>query len=106
MTHCGACGKHFSGVTAFDAHRTGEYTAFAYKKAGVMYPAKPYTRRCMTDEEMRQKGFECEIQTLKEGQRTLWYQVEKREALLRAYPRKLGTSEEETDPAESEVANG
>lgn len=22
---CRACGRHFSGVTAFDAHRTGQY---------------------------------------------------------------------------------
>jgi hypothetical protein len=81
MTKCGACGKEFSGVTAFDAHRTGTYN--------------PPTRRCLSTHEMLERGFAEETK----GSRVKWYQVEKREALLRAYPRKTGTSDEEEDPS-------
>ena len=42
---CGACGRLFGGLKAFDAHRTGEF----------MNPANP--RRCRSDAEMAEAGL-------------------------------------------------
>jgi hypothetical protein len=40
---CGACGRTFSSVTAFDRHRAGTF--------------EPLTRRCLTDEEIEARGL-------------------------------------------------
>jgi hypothetical protein len=37
------CGEHFNSTFSFDAHRVGTYT--------------PDTRRCLTPQEMRDKGM-------------------------------------------------
>lgn len=43
MYTCGGCQKRFSGLSVFDAHRTGSYARSE--------------RRCLTTEEMEQKGM-------------------------------------------------
>jgi ATP phosphoribosyltransferase regulatory subunit HisZ len=91
MTRCDACGKAFSGVSAFDTHRTGAYAKPAQKDQR----AKPSTRRCLSIKEMLAHGFAAE-EPKKDG-KVKWYLVAKREALLRAYPRKMGTSESQGD---------
>jgi hypothetical protein len=40
---CANCSEMFSSVSVFDAHRTGDY--------------RRRTRRCLTHEEMVEKGF-------------------------------------------------
>jgi hypothetical protein len=39
---CAACGRYFSRTSVFDKHRTGDFGK---------------DRRCMTDDEMQQKGL-------------------------------------------------
>lgn len=43
LEHCAVCHLTFTGTTAGDKHRTGSYW--------------PDERRCLTDEEMREKGM-------------------------------------------------
>ena len=43
MNQCGACGLDFGSLTAFDKHRVGRH--------------EPLERRCLTLEELEQKGF-------------------------------------------------
>jgi hypothetical protein len=40
---CGACGEYFNSVSAFDKHRTGEYS--------------DGSRRCLTPTELTAKGW-------------------------------------------------
>lgn len=95
FTRCDAsgCGKYFISVAAFDAHRTGEYGHAAFKKDGVFHPAKTNTRRCMTDEEMRAAGLECE----ERHGRIEWYIKKSREAWSKNFRPKNGTFEGETE---------
>jgi len=44
---CISCGKSFGGITAFDAHRVGEFT--------MDHPT--YGRRCLRDEEISALGY-------------------------------------------------
>ena len=44
---CAACGKFFSGDTAFDRHRVGK----------IVDVAPDYDRRCMDDGEMEKSGL-------------------------------------------------
>jgi hypothetical protein len=53
---CEACGASFTGLSAFDMHRTGEY---------ALGRKKPSTRRCLSAGEMRAKG-------MVEGERGAW----------------------------------
>jgi hypothetical protein len=47
MEHCTACHETFSGTTAGDRHRVGEHSI----------PIGPNRRRCLTPDEMRDKGM-------------------------------------------------
>lgn len=44
---CAACGKFFSGETAFDLHRVGK----------IVDVAPDYGRRCLDDGEMAERGM-------------------------------------------------
>lgn len=44
---CGACGRVFSSLTAFDAHRTGDYRD----------DPPSYGRRCRSDAELTDRGL-------------------------------------------------
>jgi len=46
---CTVCNRTFGGVSAFDLHRTGEYTQ------GKVQPQTQ--RRCLSDKEMLDKGL-------------------------------------------------
>lgn len=46
--HCTVCHETFSGTTAGDRHRTGDHAVFV----------GPDRRRCLTADEMRDKGLE------------------------------------------------
>ena len=48
MEHCDSCHRTFSGSTAGDKHRTGEHHIFV----------GPKRRRCLTEDEMTDKGME------------------------------------------------
>lgn len=53
---CAGCGAVFSGLTAFDAHRTGKYCLPIMEKGKVV----AYTwdlRRCVTEEAMVKRGL-------------------------------------------------
>jgi hypothetical protein len=43
LCHCSGCGLDFKSVSAFDSHRTGRHGP---------------ERRCLTEQELRDKGFE------------------------------------------------
>jgi hypothetical protein len=47
---CGACGADFSGLTMFDAHRVGKHE--------LDYPAHEDGRRCLTADEMAERGWQ------------------------------------------------
>lgn len=51
---CRTCGLNFTSVTGFDAHRVGQY-----ERPGV--PGSN-TRRCLTGDELREKGYEPDDQ--------------------------------------------
>jgi hypothetical protein len=44
---CEACGAWFTGMQSFDWHRAGSYAV----------GRKPFTRRCLSTDEMRTKGM-------------------------------------------------
>jgi hypothetical protein len=43
MPYCATCGEPFQSQTLFDKHRVGTF--------------EPMTRRCLTPDEMREKGW-------------------------------------------------
>lgn len=51
---CGQCGVTFNSVGAFDAHRTGAFEV----RDGKGKVVKAKTRRCLTEQEMRDRGME------------------------------------------------
>jgi len=53
---CRACEETFTSVGAFDRHRTGSYGNAIYKGQKFIYYEKP-SRRCLTCEEMKEKGL-------------------------------------------------
>jgi hypothetical protein len=55
---CGGCGKVFSGVSNFDAHRIGRFSIKKYDAQGN-FVGWTHGRRCMTDAEMA-KLFELD----------------------------------------------
>lgn len=63
MNHCRACNTTFVSITAFDMHRTGDYEKAVYevKPNGAtttkVIGRTPSTRRCMTEQEMRDAGM-------------------------------------------------
>ena len=57
LNYCNTCGKDFKSVSAFDQHRTGTYE-YDYSKGLRMDPPREDGRRCMTADEMQQKGME------------------------------------------------
>lgn len=56
---CGKCEQVFTSVSSFDMHRVGNYGDPIYKKGNtgeIIGYTKP-TRRCLTVEEMIEKGM-------------------------------------------------
>jgi hypothetical protein len=51
VTLCAACGEDFGGVRAFDAHRVGSHEHSFSRE-------HPNGRRCLTVEEMVERGFQ------------------------------------------------
>lgn len=62
-TRCSACGRRFSGVTGFDAHRAGRYAK----------PGRPHTRRCRSDAEMAAKGYTVDAKGVWRSERVSTY---------------------------------
>ena len=50
---CPSCGLYFNSTASFDAHRAGKWGTYA-KSDGSYIPAE---RRCLTEQEMREKGM-------------------------------------------------
>ncbi len=88
-TQCSACQKYFVGVSAFDAHRIGDYGK--------------RERRCLTDAEMIEVGFDSERLLVKfrldnkpmKEEQQVWFQVAKRESLRKAYDRSADEEDED-----------
>lgn len=57
LNYCRACDQDFNGLTLFDKHRVGkhEYTAL---EGMAMTPPRRDGRRCLTETEMKLKGWE------------------------------------------------
>jgi hypothetical protein len=60
ISTCSGCNLVFSTTAGFDMHRTGDYGAPIYAESGkgkrVIGHQKP-TRRCMTPDEMKDRGM-------------------------------------------------
>ena len=54
---CAACGKDFSADAFFDMHRIGKHEYTLWEGLN-MDPPKEDGRRCLTPEELRNRGFE------------------------------------------------
>jgi len=76
-TQCAGCGRYFTGMSIFDAHRLGPATA----------------RRCMTEDEMRAAGMASEplmVRVYHENhtnreEHEVWYDVGARETLRQVF---------------------
>ncbi len=53
---CRACNAHFTSVGSFDRHRTGSYGDAIYDGHKFLFYEKA-SRRCLTGEEMKEKGM-------------------------------------------------
>lgn len=55
FNYCSGCKKNFAGVTSFDRHRTGTFGQ-GWEKG---------TRRCLTSDEMQEKGWTMAVEPVK-----------------------------------------
>jgi hypothetical protein len=76
--YCTNCKYNYLTETLYDKHRVGRFEITT--DAGVVIPSE---RRCMTEAEMRKKGWECtELEVKDLGMALTWTdqgQLEKRE---------------------------
>jgi hypothetical protein len=56
MNVCGACGRDFSSIRAFDSHRVGRH-AYLHAEGLKMHPSRDDGRRCLTEDELHAAGF-------------------------------------------------
>jgi hypothetical protein len=56
LSYCTTCGRDFSGDRMFDRHRTGTHE-YLYSEGLKMEPMREDGRRCMTPDEMLEKGW-------------------------------------------------
>lgn len=58
ICQCSGCNQYFTSPTTFDDHRVGDYGDAIYTKYGKVTGYTKPTRRCLTPDEMRAKGWE------------------------------------------------
>lgn len=54
---CSPCGLEFASQEAFDAHRVGRH-AYLHHEGLRMDPARPDGRRCLSEQELRDRGWQ------------------------------------------------
>ena len=59
MTECSLCGLHFSGTSAFDAHRAGRHS-YTLTEGLRLEPPREDGRRCLHPVEMADVGMELD----------------------------------------------
>jgi hypothetical protein len=56
VNHCGACGRDFGSLRAFDTHRVGLH-AYTHADGASMEPPRHDGRRCLSEHELEGAGF-------------------------------------------------
>jgi hypothetical protein len=113
ISTCRGCGKVFTSLAAFDAHRVGDWGKPIYEEKNGKPSARligytRHTRRCMTSVELQSAGFCSErrlIPVIREGvthrvECEVWYDPAAREALREAFTTSTGSRESEPEPGE------
>ncbi len=104
-TECRGCGKFFVGTSVFDEHRIGSYGEAIHNAKGNVTGYTPHSRRCMTEEEMRVAGMDCEkklVHIIIEGKNTyeehdVWFMIAWRARAKSATYGKQTDEDEEED---------
>lgn len=98
MSHCRSCNTTFVSLTSFDMHRAGDYEKPIYevKPNGTttkkIVGRAPCTRRCMTEQEMRDAG-------MKQDERGRWNSGREMPAVW-----KKETEDDQDQPAAEEAS--
>jgi hypothetical protein len=76
------CGKDFSGLAGFDAHRVGAHGPGEYR-GDIGECTHELGRRCLNEDELREIGYDVD-------DRGLWYSVAERERARRNFGEPAG----------------